>query len=603
MKIRRTMQAVLAVCIAVSLFFVSCAGDTSADPNAFRLEGVWSSAESFSYTHNNKTYNNAKVTIVASGSTIQFQLPSGSSAMYDYTVKQGSGNGNWVIALEELGGSVSFSGNGRKITNADFSAVSFFRDHDVNQIPTDFEKTQDWPSGFEAENEEGYRPINASDLLGAWKTEDSLGTSGTIRFIFWEDGRLNLYMYNTEYEGTYEVNGARLHIVLPEYPMDELKDSESVISLNKYNRLEFPVSDGKWGSLEQLSDGFIKYLGVDDLHETSESSSPIKDFQFEINDGFVTITGYSGTDAEVVIPDYYSYFPVTGIAYDAFDNNTTIKSLTIPEPVRSIGSRAFEGSVLEEVVINTRLTAWQEAFSRAFNLKKVTINGDTTVIQQGAFSRCSALEEVIFPSTLEMIEESAFGYITALTELNLPASLKVFDPLAVSSSNSNHSVNLTVDSANPNFTADGPMLLSKDGKVFVAYAGDPENNSIVIPEGVEELGVEALDYKNLNSIELPSTLRIIREGALGNNNFSEITLPEGFLAIYDNAFEYNYHLAKIYIPASVTTIEGNPFNPIGSLVDDKPVITFGGTQEQWDSFGEIIPEYYLDDITVVCLGN
>ena len=64
-------------------------------------------------------------------------------------------------------------------------------------------------------------------------------------------------------------------------------------------------------------------------------------FDFNLTTG--TITKYNGTDTVVVIPSTINSWHVTKIGEDAFQDNTTITSVTIPASVTEIGSNAFAG--------------------------------------------------------------------------------------------------------------------------------------------------------------------------------------------------------------------------------------------------------------------
>ena len=59
------------------------------------------------------------------------------------------------------------------------------------------------------------------------------------------------------------------------------------------------------------------------------------------NNATVTITGYTGLGGAVIIPNMINGYPVTSIADNAFENNTTLTSVTIPGSVTNIGQWAF----------------------------------------------------------------------------------------------------------------------------------------------------------------------------------------------------------------------------------------------------------------------
>ncbi len=79
----------------------------------------------------------------------------------------------------------------------------------------------------------------------------------------------------------------------------------------------------------------------------------ITDYEYIIHEGStIEITKYNGSDSEVVIPTEINGKPVTAIGEVAFYDCTSLKSVTIPMSVTSIGDRAF--SCKKIVVIGSR---------------------------------------------------------------------------------------------------------------------------------------------------------------------------------------------------------------------------------------------------------
>ena len=62
-------------------------------------------------------------------------------------------------------------------------------------------------------------------------------------------------------------------------------------------------------------------------------------FTFTTNNDTITITGYTGTNGNAVIPDSISGYPVTGIA--AIYSTTSLTNITIPDSVTNITSGIF----------------------------------------------------------------------------------------------------------------------------------------------------------------------------------------------------------------------------------------------------------------------
>lgn len=186
-----------------------------------------------------------------------------------------------------------------------------------------------------------------------------------------------------------------------------------------------------------------------------------------------TITGLSEYGllhcAELVIPTTIEGITITAIAPEAFKDCSSIKSLTIPQTVTSIGKDAFLGCselikkedkilyvsgwiigcdeglstniTLSENTVGiaagafdgisiTAITAKEglqsisaAAFAGCQTLTTVKLANSTRVIAKNAFANCTALASVSFGSGLEAIGDSAFEGCFALRDLSFPASL------------------------------------------------------------------------------------------------------------------------------------------------------------------------------------
>lgn len=74
------------------------------------------------------------------------------------------------------------------------------------------------------------------------------------------------------------------------------------------------------------------------------AAADVAEFTFSLNaagNGYV-VTGYTGSDAEVTVPDWYNEKPVTEIGSSAFQGNTTMTSVALPSTITRIGSAAFK---------------------------------------------------------------------------------------------------------------------------------------------------------------------------------------------------------------------------------------------------------------------
>lgn len=111
----------------------------------------------------------------------------------------------------------------------------------------------------------------------------------------------------------------------------------------------------------------------------------------ENEDGTVTITSYTGQAEELVIPGEIDGKTVSAIGSGIFSplngGNKTIKKITVPGSVKTIGEEAFAcATALEEVYIEDGVTEIGDlAFSGCTNLNKITIPKSVEKIGKGAF--------------------------------------------------------------------------------------------------------------------------------------------------------------------------------------------------------------------------
>ena len=143
-------------------------------------------------------------------------------------------------------------------------------------------------------------------------------------------------------------------------------------------------------------------------------------YQLE-TDGY-SITGYQGTNKEVIIPSQYKGYPVTSIAPNAFKQKL-ITTVTLPNTIKLIGYQAFyECGDLININIPTSVEKIDdEAFMNCVSLAKITI--PTPIIGKAAFYNCSALSDITILDTVTTILEAAFYNCSRLITLYLPESV------------------------------------------------------------------------------------------------------------------------------------------------------------------------------------
>jgi hypothetical protein len=115
------------------------------------------------------------------------------------------------------------------------------------------------------------------------------------------------------------------------------------------------------------------------------STEQAGDFTYTALNGEATITGYSGSPEDVMIPATVNELPVTAIGNNAFQFYG-LTGVTMPDSVTAIGDYAFYGNQLTDITIPGSVTAiGRQAFTNN-QLYGVTIPDSVTSIGAQAFS-------------------------------------------------------------------------------------------------------------------------------------------------------------------------------------------------------------------------
>lgn len=262
-------------------------------------------------------------------------------------------------------------------------------------------------------------------------------------------------------------------------------------------------------------------------------TAPSRDFTFDATTG--TIKKYNGNDTVVVIPPTISSWPVTKIGEDAFQDNTTITSVTIPDSVTEIGANAFAGC--------TNLTSVNYIGG---DWSKLTIQSGNPAVEDAA--KDAANEQLFdFEFILNNTAVVVISYKGTAADVTIPSRYKgkpvtVIDP--------------------------------------VAFYNNSAVTSVTIPDSVTAIPDYAFGFcSQLTNISIPNSVTFIGFSAFNScTSLKSITLPSSLSTIQSYAFYNCGNLKTIRIPVSVTSIGNCAFDVCPSLM----TVTYPGSKTQWD---------------------
>ena len=285
---------------------------------------------------------------------------------------------------------------------------------------------------------------------------------------------------------------------------------------------------------------------------------------FTTNNDAITITGYTGSDGTVVIPDTTNGYPVTAIADYAFNGNTTLTNLTIPSSVTNIGVMEFVGCYsLTNVTVDGANPNYASAGGVLFDKAMATLlqcpgglagsytipNGVTSIAQY-AFYNCVELSKVTIPNTVASIGDQAF-FSSGLTNAMIPASVTNIGNRAFGGYY--YLTNITVDVANQNYASTGHVLFNKTLTTLIQCPA-LLTGSYTIPGSVTNIGDDAFIYSRLSSVTIPNSVIGIGNWAFCNVNLTTVAIPDSVTSLGDFAFYASYGLKSVTLGSGVASI-------------------------------------------------
>ena len=212
-------------------------------------------------------------------------------------------------------------------------------------------------------------------------------------------------------------------------------------------------------------------------------------FNYTINNGTITITGYTGPGGVVAIPDRINGLPVTTIGDSVF-TTCTLTGVTIPNSVTNIAFQAFVAcySLTNVTIPNSVISIGAYAFSSCISLTNVTIGNGVTSIGDLAFYDCIRLTDVAIPNSVTNLGRNVFQNCISLT-------------------------GLTVDAFNPTYSSADGVLFNKNQTTLVEYSY-AEGGGYTIPTSVTSIGKYAFTgCTNLTSVTIPDSVTSIGDYA------------------------------------------------------------------------------------------
>lgn len=249
------------------------------------------------------------------------------------------------------------------------------------------------------------------------------------------------------------------------------------------------------------------------------------DYTYEVDSETLKgyLTGYTGKDTEIVLPEELDGTVIAGISADTFYNCDTLEKITIPASITEIGESAFfdcdnlkEFAVAEDSetyyaqdgVLFRKKDDCLMAYPPALPATSYTVPDGVKELYYAAFAKCTNLQEIQLPDGLQYIDDWVFAYDT-LSSISIPDSVVEICDYAFA-----YCENIT------EWTL--PAELTYIGNA--AFANCTSMTEVALPTGLTTIGQAAFAGTGLQEITIPASVEEIGYSAFGYQSDMQTTV-------------------------------------------------------------------------------
>ena len=282
-----------------------------------------------------------------------------------------------------------------------------------------------------------------------------------------------------------------------------------------------------------------------------------------LSDGTIEIRSYTGKRRYITIPEKIDGKIVSSIGDFAFDGQSRLRQVNLPDGLTNIGKSAFRkcNNLLEMQLPDGVKTIGEYAFAYNIRLHSIGMNENIALENIGDFAFAgSGLTRFNVPENVKSLNGSAFYGATSLK-------------------------NFTVSQENENFTASSGVLFNKTKSKIVAFPAGVSASYALLESvteigdyafgyagfqdvdlnNVQSIGSSAFAYSALESVVIPDTVIFMGESAfLCNFYLKSLVIGNGLTKISEYAFTNAYKLKEVYIPEKIQEIETGAFTGSGT---------------------------------------
>ena len=398
--------------------------------------------------------------------------------------------------------------------------------------------------------------------------------------------QITLSKINTQYSITYNPNGGAWKDFIPTYNRNANKKI-TLPTANDITREGYEFAgwyDGNGNVITEISSDTTEDITVTAVWRTMKETGTVE-WNTTANTVAAVIETLSGEGSHNII--------VTG----------EISDTTISDIKGALQSNS-SAKVNLDLSGTTGLTSiGNNAFQNCSSLTSVTIPDNVTSVKTGAFKCCSSLTSVAIGDKVESIGDAAFYDCKNLTTVNYKGTEDEWKGISIGNNNNNltnAAINYNTITVTASKVSDAISNLTKGGSYTIIVTGAIEETTISAIK--DALLINSKAMVNLDLSGTTGSISIGGSAFLGRTGLTSVTIGNEVEAIGDSAFYGCTGLTSVEIPDSVTTIGGSAFQDCTGLTS----VTIGNKVE---AIGDNVTEigdwafYNCSNLTSVTIGN
>lgn len=357
------------------------------------------------------------------------------------------------------------------------------------------------------------------------------------------------------------------------------------ITMSDGTTYQFTVTNGEDGEQgiqgEVGKDGLTPYIGGNGNWWIGDTDTGIKtdysepDRKITDNLGFairtingkagIIVNSYTGTDTDIVIPDYVGSVPVIGVDEEAFSKNETITSVSLSYntvylarcafggckaltsfnfndcPITTIPEYCFSGTGLTDVVLPSTVTkleryAFYKSYLNSINYENITYFGDDCL-------ETTNIDYFYLKSSVDYVGESAFLYsFVYIQDVTTPSTWAThissmgFKTGCIKGNEYIYSLNEANEATIYQYLSDSKTI--NVPSTIDTYAVKTIGTGFCSSSYFEES--DTTNFKKLNEVVIPSSVTTIEGTVFYGVKGTMVYVPSSVTEISSSAVVYSY---------------------------------------------------------------